>query len=552
MTANFAPPADLVLTGGKVITVNPKDEVVEAVAIKGNRIAAVGPRAQVEPFIGPQTRVYDLKGRSAMPGFIDGHLHMVGVRSRSWLDVGPESVSSIEEIKTLVSQRAKETPSGEWVLGNRYHPERLEEGRHPTRHDLDTVAPNHPVGLEHRAANTWTFNTLGLQRIGVDKDTVDPPGGPIQRDENGIPLGPMGANCRTIFIEPNLPKATEEDMAEGYRWMCKELNRHGVTSAFEASLRRQEELLAWRRLRENGDLSLRLYLSPYPVYGPDWERDSSATKMFEAGLYTGFGDEWIKLGSLTYGVDGDPMVWQEALLDPYSNNPTGDPTYRGTFRVTQEVADDFSMKAHANGWQISAVCLGDAGITRAIDAIEKAQRAYPGRHMRHRLEHAQLWNESLLERAGKLGIVWNSILALMAGMSRWATLDAWGPRSLYGFPVKSALEHGIMVSGGSDWSVDSLDPMVGIHTLVSRRLEPLEDGHVLAPEEAVSVLQAIRVHTYNGAYTAFEEDSKGSLEVGKLADVAVLSEDILSVPAERIRDLSVVLTILDGKVVHEI
>ena len=551
MTTKFSPPADIVLLGGKVITVNPQDQIVEAMAIKGNRIAAVGSRAEIETFIGSQTRVYDLQGRSAMPGFIDDHIHMTSAHKYSWLALGPESVSSIEEIKVLVAERAKETPSGEWILGSRYHPEYLEEGRHPTRYDLDLVAPNHPVALEHRAHCTWTFNTVALQRIGVDKDTIDPPGCPIERDENGIPLGPMGANCRTIFVEPNIPKVTQDEVVEGYRRVCKELNRHGVTTAFEASLRRQEELLAWRRLREEGDLTLRVYLSPYPVYGPDWEKDSSATKMFDAGLHTGFGDEWIKLGSLTYGVDGDPMVWQEALLEPFSNNPTGDPEYRGTFRVSKEVADDFCMKAHANGWQISAVCVGDAGVTMAIDAIEKAQAAYPGRHMRHRLEHAQLWNESLLERAGKLGIVWNATLALGVAMGRWATLDAWGPRSRYSYPVKSALEHGIMVSGGSDWSVNDMNPMIGIHALVTRRLEPLKDGHVLAPEEAVSVLEAIRIHTYNGAYTAFEEDSKGSLEVGKLADVAVLSEDILSVPVDRLRDVSVVLTILDGKVVYE-
>ena len=549
MAMEFTPPADLALVGGKVITVNPQDDVVEAVAIKGDRIAAVGSRAEIEPFIGPQTSVYDLRGRSAIPGLIDNHIHMINGGERSWLDLRSEVVSSIEEIKGLVAQRVKETPPGEWVLGARYHPERLEEGRHPTRHDLDSVSPDHPVGLKHRSAMAWTFNTMGLRRIGVQDDTPDPPGGPMQRDEQGIPLGPMFDNTRIVFIGPNIPATTEDDLLDGYRWLCGELNRHGITSAFEASLRNREELSAWRRLREEGGLTLRVNLGPYPIYGEDWDPEGAATNMFEAGLYTGLGDEWIKIGSLTYGVDGDPMGPHSALFEPYSNDPKGE--YRGSFRVTPEMAEAFSLTAHKNGWQISAVCFGDHGLTVAVDAIEKAQKAVPRKDPRHRLEHAHTWNESLLRRCGELGIVWNLQPALMAALGRQHTLEAWGPRSRYGFPVKSALEHGVVVSGGSDWPVDDFNPFHGIDALVTRRLEPLEDGDLLAPEEAVSVLDAIRIYTYNGAYTVFEENMKGSLEVGKLADVAILSEDILSVPVDRIRDLTVVLTILDGKVVYE-
>ena len=371
----------------------------------------------------------------------------------------------------------------------------------------------------------------------------------MQRDERGSPSGPMFDNVRTIFIMPNLPKATEDDLVEGYRWLSAELNRHGVTSAYEASFRQREHLSAWRRLREEGALTLRVNMGPYPLYGDEWERDIAAAQVFESGAYSGFGDEWIKLGSLTYGMDGDPMGPHSALFEPYSNDPRGE--YRGSFRVSPEKADSFSLAAHSRGWQISAVCFGDHGITVAVDAIEKAQKTFSRANPRHRLEHAHTWNESLLRRCGELGIVWNLQPALMAALGRGHTLDAWGPRSRFGFPVKSALEHGIVVSGGSDWSVDDLNPMIGIHALVTRRLEPLEEGDMLAPEEAVSVLDAIRIYTFNGAYTVFEEDSKGYLEVGKLADVTVLSEDILSVPADRIRELRTVLTILDGKVVYD-
>jgi predicted amidohydrolase YtcJ len=331
--------------------------------------------------------------------------------------------------------------------------------------------------------------------------------------------------------------------------MCGELNRYGITSALEANIRNRWQVAAWRRLREEGGLTVRVNLGPYPLYGDDWDLGIAPTQMYEAGLYTTFGDEWIKLGSLTYGVDGGVFGQTAALYEPYSNDPKGQ--YRGSFRATTEVADSFSLAAQANGWQISAVCHGDHGITVAVDAMEKAQRAYPNRHLRHRLEHAYLWNESLLERAGRLGIIWNTQLPIMTALGRWGTIEPWGPRAKYGFAIKSALEHGIVVSGGSDWSVTTYDPMVGVHALVTRRLEPLEDGEVLNPEEAVSVLEAIRIYTYNGAYTSFEEEIKGSLEVGKLADVVVLSEDILAFPADRIREIRAVLTIVDGRVVYE-
>jgi predicted amidohydrolase YtcJ len=549
MVESNSPPADLALIGGRVLTVNSQDEVVDAVAVVGNKIAAVGSRQEVERLISPETRVFDLRGRTALPGFVENHIHMTNAPRRAWLNVGTQQVGSIPELCERVAERTTKVPKGGWVWAYGYHPERLTEGRHPTRHDLDTVSPDHPVGIVHREGMGWTFNTLGLRKIGVQNETQDPPGGPMQRDHNGHPEGPMFDNTRAVFVRPNLPKPTESGLIEDYRWMCQELNRYGITSAYEAAIRSAPEVQAWHRLKEEGGLSLRVNLGPYPLEGSNWTADGVGTKMYDAGLYTTFGDEWIKIGALTYGVDGGVFGQTAALFEPYSNDPNGQ--YRGSFRVSQEVAASFSTSAHTNGWQISAVCHGDHGVTVAVDAIEKAQRARPGQELRHRLEHAYLWDAALFERISDQNIVWNTQPSIVAALGRWGTLDAWGPRVRHAFPVRSALEHGIVVSGGSDWSVTHFDPMVGIHFLTTRRLEPLADGLVLNPDEAVSMLEAVRIYTYNGAYTAFEENIKGSLEVGKLADITVLSDDLLSVPPDAIRDIQVVMTILDGKIVHE-
>ncbi len=542
-------PADLVLRGGPILTVNAKDEVVEGVAVTGNAIVAVGSWEEVSSTVGPSTKVIDLQGRSAVPGFIENHIHMTNSNRRTWLELGPGSVSSISELQEKVAERAKDMEPGQWIWAHGYHPERLQEGRHPNRHDLDPASPENPVAIVHREGMGWTFNTLGLRRIGVQDDTPDPPGGPMHRDSRGAPLGPMFDNTRAVFVRPNLPKNTDESILEDYRWMCDRMKANGITSASEAAIRSPQETQAWQQLRNDGALSLRVNLGPYPLEGSDWNLEGAGTKMLEAGLHTTFGDEWIRLGSLTYGVDGGVFGQTAALFEPYSNDPQG--KYLGSFRVTTEVAEAFCATAHNNGWQISAVCHGDKGVTKAVDAIERAQHNRPGRNVRHRLEHAYLWNDVLPQRIADLGIIWNTQASVIAGLGRWGTLEPWGDRRRYAFPIKTALKHGVVISGGSDWPVSDMNPMIGIHFMVTRRLEPLTDGETLAPEEAISVKEAVRIHTYNGAYTTFEEKIKGSLEVGKLADIVALSEDILAISPDRLRDVRTDVTILDGRVIYE-
>ena len=542
-------PADLVLRGGPILTVNAKDEVVEGVAVTGNAIVAVGSWEEVSSKVGPSTKVIDLQGRSAVPGFIENHIHMTNSNRRTWLELGPGSVSSISELQEKVAERAKDMEPGQWIWAHGYHPERLQEGRHPNRHDLDPASPENPVAIVHREGMGWTFNTLGLRRIGVQDDTPDPPGGPMHRDSRGAPLGPMFDNTRAVFVRPNLPKNTDESILEDYRWMCDRMKANGITSASEAAIRSPQETQAWQQLRNDGALSLRVNLGPYPLEGSDWNLEGAGTKMLQAGLHTTFGDEWIRLGSLTYGVDGGVFGQTAALFEPYSNDPQG--KYLGSFRVTPEVAEAFCATAHNNGWQISAVCHGDKGVTRAVDAIERAQHNRPDRNVRHRLEHAYLWNDVLPQRIADLGIIWNTQASVIAGLGRWGTLEPWGDRRRYAFPIKTALKHGVVISGGSDWPVSDMNPMIGIHFMVTRRLEPLTDGETLAPEEAISVKEAVRIHTYNGAYTTFEEKIKGSLEVGKLADIVALSEDILAISPDRLRDVRTDVTILDGRVIYE-
>ena len=543
--------ADLAFVNGHVITVNGRNEIAEAVAVEGNRIARVGSNESIKELVTDSTRVVDLAGRALTPGFVENHMHIPNAaENRKWVDCSPEAVSSIAEIVAAVAKRAGELPPGNWVMGWGFDHHRLKERRYPTRRDLDPVSPDHPVALRQRESMSWTANTAALRRMGIQDDTPDPVGGPMLRDSTGAPLGPMWDNCRMVYIFPAIPKPTLEELVQGYEWVCQYLNRLGITSADEAAIRAARELQAWQLLRERGRLSARIYLNLYPVYGTGWDKNSTAYSIFHSGLYTGFGDDWLRLGPVVIGIDGGVQGQTAALFEPYSNDASG--TYRGSFRVSAEMADEFCLEAHRAGFQIAAIPHGDRAISITLDALEKAMRAYPRPDSRHRLEHAYLWNAELIDRAARLKIVYNGQPPILEVLGERCTIEAWGEkRARYAFPFRSLLSRGVVCSGGSDMPIVTSDPMLGIDCLVNRRLDPRAGGPVLNPDERLSVLEAIRVYTYNGAYAHFEEQSKGSIEEGKLADLAVLSRDILAVPTEEIREIKVDMTVVDGKVVHE-
>jgi predicted amidohydrolase YtcJ len=541
--------ADTVFVNGKIVTVNSSNDITEALSIRRNRILRVGARAYVEKTVGPDTRVVDLNGRTLMPGFIENHIHMTNSPQRLWVDCSYAACPSIADIVEKIAERARKARPGDWILGRGFQSARLKERRNPNRFDLDAISPNNPVGIANREGMGWTFNTRGLRRIGVEDHTPDPPGGPMERDHEGRPFGPMWDNTREVFIKPNLPKFSIEDLLEGYRWIAGELNRCGITTAFEAAIRNPMETLAWQRLRLEQPLSLRVVLGPYPVYGDKWEGNTTGGKMFDTGFATGFGDNWLKFGAVQIGVDGGVIGQTAALSEPYSNDPTG--TQYGSFRLDQDTANQLMLKVHSNHWQAGLICHGDRGIMRGLDAIAYARAQVPNRYLRHRLEHAYLWNPAAMDRMAELGVIWNTQPPLMEIVGREGVYSQWGDRARFAFPFRSLTKHGVIICGGSDWPVGLYNPLIGIDILVNHRFGPEENSAVLNPDEGLTVLQALRVYTYNGAYTAFEEDEKGSLEEGKLADLAVLSDDILAVPSTKIREIKVDQTYVDGRLVFE-
>lgn len=538
---------DLVLLGGTIRTFDPRDTVANALAVKNGRILAVGSVDGIQPLVGSGTDVIQLEGACVVPGFTENHMH---VREASihadWLDLTPSRVSSMEDIVAIVKEAAKATPSGEWILGWGFNHDRLRERRYPTRHDLDRATTTHPLALKQVESMSWTANTQGLRRMGIGPKTPDPPGGWMLRDEHGEPLGPMWDNCRTKYVFPALPQPSSGQLVDLVGRTLKGLNRVGVTAVDDAGVISSEQIEAYQRLRREGLLTARINMNLYVAYGDNWDDSTAAHAVFTSGLSTGFGDDYLRIGPAVIGVDGGTGNKRALLYEPYLDS--GDDY--GSLRVSPEFLREFCVEAQRRGYQIGAVAHGDRAIDLTLDAFEEATATYPRPNTRHRLEHAYLWNPDSYERAARLEVVLSSQPAVLSLLDRTNTLDAWGPeRSRSGFPYRSALNYGLVASGGSDCPLVSPDPLLGIYELVYRRICQEDGSPSLAPEQALSLREAIRVYTWGGAYGMLAEDRWGSLEPGKYADFVILDRDPVRAKTALL-DCQVLATYLEGRPVY--
>jgi predicted amidohydrolase YtcJ len=549
-TSSPSPEADAIFTGGRVHLVDAEDRVVGALAIRGGRILAAGEMAAVERHRGRRTLVVQLAGRSLVPGFIDNHIHLSNATQRAWLDVTFPGCTSIQAIVAAIAERAASTPPGQWVLARGFDAARLRERRFPNRHDLDAATVRHPVGISNREGMAWTFNTPGLRRLGVTDDTPDPPGGPLARDDRGRPLGPMWDNARTVFVNPSLPAPGLQDLAAAYAELARDLNAHGVTTAYEAAYRRAVDAAAWRHLQAAAPPTLRVVLGPYPLHGDRWDEAGVAGSIAGSGLGTGFGGPWLRLGALQLGVDGGILGRTAALDAPYSDDPDG--TWQGSFRASTATLTAAVARALETGWQAGLICHGDAGIGRALDAVGGALEAVAGAlpsagtDHRTRLEHAYLWNPQLMDRAAELGIVWNTQPAMLTVAGRAGTIGPWGDRARWAFPFRSMHERGVLLSSGSDWGVGPLDPIAALEALVTHRLGPADGHEALNADETLSIPVALRALTLGSARAGFLESELGSLEPGKRADLAILDRDLTSLAPTDVADIGVDETWVGG------
>ncbi len=530
--------ADLVVVNARIITVDDDNPRAEAFAVKGDTFIAVGPNTQMKKLIGDDTTVLDARGKTITPGFIDAHLHPGPVYPASSrlgkVDLRPASVKTMDELIDALREKAKTTPKGQWVFGSRYQDTKL--GRHPTREDLDKASTEHPISISHSSGHVNVVNSLALKNAGITKETPDPPGGGFDRDENGLPNGICreGAGRLARRGSPPPPSVTKDEKLNGYRLCFKNYLSKGITSVGDAGTG-GSAISFYQELIHSSAPVPRINKMIGSRYLPHLK---------ELHLIGPIGDERFRLGTIKI-FHGNSLSGRTCwLYEPYDaiNPKTGKKDYYGIPPGrSQEELDKLVYDIHEAGFQMACHSNGDREIDMVLDAIEKALKKLPRNNHRHRIEHCSVVNPKILNRIKRLGV----ILALHSYVYEHGDkMEDYGPRRWpMMHPNHSATEMGIIVAGNSDSPVSAADPLLRIQSMVTRKTV---EGKVYGPEQKVSMETAIRIWTMGGAHASFEENIKGSIEVGKLADFVVLSQNPTQVPPDRIKDIEVERTYVGG------
>ena len=534
LLSTAAAPADLIIRDAHIVTVDPKFSIAQAAAIRDGKFVAVGSDAEVMKAEGPNTRVVDLHGKTVLPGFNDTHVHLTAGEDLP-LQVDLTHIHSIKQIQGAIAARAGQVKPGEWITGTRgWWEYQLAEGRLPTRADLDSAAPNNPVAIP--GPHYVIVNSRALALAHVTRDTPDPQGGQIYKDAKGEPTGLLMDNAGR-FVRAFMPHPTEAQKEEGMKRVLALVNSHGLTSAGDPSGTAADAAL-FRRLRDKRQLTVRVDFA-YDI-DPALPIDKVEAALKALPKPGSHGDGMFRADEIgETGLDGAELT---AFLE---HDYPGKPGYRGLQKVPNAQFDRFAALVAKYGYRLRPHAVGDAAIDEALEAFEYANEQTPITKRRWMIDHAFLLGPQHYERVKRLGLIINS--QYMHNYELGALiLKAWKrPLADRSEPYREWLKNGIMFAGGSDGPISYYaEPLLEIYGEVTRGTQW---GGRLGPNQGISREDAIRSVTINSAYTTFEEGMKGSIEPGKYADFVVLSADILKVPAEKIRDLKVLTTVLGGK-----
>lgn len=531
--------ADLVLFNGKIVSMDFRGSVFEALAVKFGRIIFVGSNSGVKPFIGSETRVLDLEGRVVLPGFIDSHCHFTsyGVQRIRSIDCSFESgVRCIRDIQDRIREKAKYIPKGKWINVVQVDDWKLDEKRFPNRWELDEAAPEHPVCVASIGGHYYIFNSKAFEMAGVNKDTIDPPGGRFERDPiTGELTGGVHEKARDMVQPVDFGEfPSEDEIIDGIKKTLIEYAAHGLTCVYDGWTL-PIHLKALLKLYLNGELPIRVRVDLYYSMLPD---------LVKCGLIQGLGDDWLKICGVKIVCDGAISARTARVSQPYLHKPD----YYGEYAITRGELYDVFMKYYPLGYRFSVHANGDAAIEMFLDVIEEAQKNYPRRDPRNRCIHCTIVNPRIIERLKNLD-VYPTIFGPYPYYHGDKILPAFGVERLqWMFAARSMLDAGLKVSAHSDHPAAPYPPLLGIHSLVNRKSM---NGVPIGEKQKISVLEAVKLYTINAAYHSFDEDKLGSIEVGKLADFVVVREDIFSISMDKIKDVHVDLTIVDGKIVFD-
>lgn len=520
---------DLAVVNARVYTVDDRQPRAEAFAVKQGRFIAVGSNEDIRNIIGANTQVIDAEGLTVTPGFIDTHCHPSGVNELYGVNT---NLRTVGEIQAALRSKANDTPPGRWINGFMFDDTKVIDGPLHRTH-LDEAVPNHPVNVAHRGGHTNWYNSAAFELAGITRDTPDPDDGRFARDADGELSGMAAENARRVFFGVGEREELTDDEQrmrgrEGMAHMSKLLTAAGLTTVHDAGAGRGK-LLAYQDTRQAGELRHRVYSMIRGAY-PD---------LRDAGISTGFGDEWVRIGGVKYAADGSASERTMRMSTPFAGRPDD----YGILTMSQEEIHEAVEDAHRHNWQVGIHANGDVTIDMVLNAYERVLERWPHPDRRHRIEHCSLVNPELLQRIKDTGTIptpfWTYI---HFHGEKWKEYGA--EKMEWMFAHRSFLDYGIPVPGASDYTPGPFEPLMAIQSMVTRRDF---DGQLWGGTQRVTVDEALRIATTHGARASYEEHEKGTISAGKLADFVMLDRDPHDVQPDEIKAIRVVRTVVGGR-----
>lgn len=531
--------ADLILRNGR-IWCGAAAGFHDALAIAGNRVLAIGRGADIDGLAGPATAVIDLRGRLAVPGFCDAHMHLLPLGlAQLEVDVRPQAAPDMAALLGTVRERAGRLPPGAWIHGRGYDHHLIPERRHPSRDELDGAAPDHPVWLRRCCGHMAVANSRALELAGVDEATAQPAGGHIEHRDGRL-TGLLQERAMGL-VGAAIPTPSDDELVAGIEDGGRLLLAQGITSAMDAGVGMRAgmaEIDAYERAHREGRLPVRAYLC---LLGG---ADGIVEAAFARGLVTGRGDERMKIGPVKIFTDGSAGGRTAAMRAPY----LGDDGSRGIFCYSDDEVGAMALDYHAKGYQLAVHAIGDAAIDQTLAAVGNALTTAPAKGRRHRIEHCGFIHPGQIAEMKRLGMVPvpQPVFMHQFGDAYIAVLG--DERPAHAYPMASWIAAGLRPAMSTDSPVSDFNPFLNLHAALTRSSA---SGRVIGAEERIGVAEALTAMSANGAHACFSETDRGTLDPGMAADIAVLSADLFAIEAEEIGDTRADLTLLDGAVVHD-
>jgi len=532
--------SDLVVRNAKIVTMDAADQITEAMAVRGGRIATIGTNQDVAACISTTTRVIDAHGRTVLPGLIDVHTHGLEWAKNvvsNQINAAYPTMKSIADLVAEVSRRGKAAKSDEWIVGAGWDDAKYSDHRYIVRSDVDPVSGGHPVYLVHVSGHLAVANSAALKLAGVTRDTPGPPGGVIEHDAKGEPTGILKDNAMNL-VANILPAEPPDLAARAAKYFSEQALSFGLTTVHDINLA-PEELRGYQQAEHAGWLKVRVHVVPRV------RNIADAETLAASGIYTGLGDDHLRIGAAKMFADGGMGARTIAIYPP---SAAGETNNFGLLIWSPEDMQRAHRTLAAAGWQLVTHAIGDRAIDEVLDSYAATMKALNLSDPRFRLIHCGISTPAIQKRLKDLHVLVDGNPPFVYWIGSW--FRKYGPeRVRWSYPAKSYIENGIIEAGGSDVPVTPLTPWWGIWAAVVR--SELTTGEILAPEERLTIREALKLYTRNGAYAGFEEKSKGSLEPGKLADFIVMDRDVLTVPSDQLKDVQVLMTFVGGELCYQ-